>query len=97
MSNRGQLSTVIQEKAKAFWGREITQTELRLYPYIYTCAINERKIDPAKINVEERQIMTMWREAGHFKGGMADMNMTKEFFDFINDMLWMGYFTYDND
>lgn len=97
MANRGQLTTAIQEKAFAFWGRNITQTELRLYPYIYSCAINARRIDPSKVNVEEREIMRLWKDAGHFQGGMVEMNMTKEFFDFINEILWLGYFTYDND
>lgn len=97
MANRGQLTTAIQEKAMTFWGREIDQTELRLYPYIHFCAINSRKIDPAKVSAEERKIMRRWKDAGHFEGGMSEMNMTKEFFDFINEMLWLGYFTYDND
>lgn len=77
-------------------GRNITQTELRLYPYIHVCATNARKIDPNKVNQEEREIMRLWKDAGHFEGGMSGMNMTKEFFDFINEMLWMAYFTYDN-
>lgn len=97
MANRGQLTTAIQEKAVAFWGREITQTELRLYPYIYSCAINARKLDLNKINVEEREIMRSWKATGHFQGGASDINMTKEFFDFINEIQWLGYFIYDND
>lgn len=97
MAKRGQLTTVIQEKAVAFWGREIIQTELRLYPYVHHCAVNERKLDASKINAEERKIMRLWKDAGHFEGGLSDLNMSKEFFDFMNDMLWHGYFVYDSE
>lgn len=96
MAKRGELTPEIQERAKAFLDREISQTELRLYPYIHYCATNERKIKPEKINEEERQIMRLWKDAGHFEGGMSGINMTKEFFNFMNDMLWYGYFIYDN-
>lgn len=95
MAKRGQLTTDIQQMAVKFWGREITQTELRLYPYIHYCAINERKIDPQKINLEEREIMQLWKVTGHFEGGITGINMTKEFFDFMNDMLYYSYFIYD--
>ena len=97
MGKRGQLTDEIQEVAKAFLGREITQKELRLYPYIHYQATNDRKIDPAKIDQTEREILRLWKDAGHFEGGMSGINMTKEFFDFINDMLWMAYFTCDED
>lgn len=97
MANRGELTPLIQEKAKAFWGRNITQTELRLYPYIYYCCINERKLDPRKINLEEREIIQLWKAVGHFEGGMTGINMTREFFDFINDIQWHSYFVYDDD
>lgn len=97
MAKRGQLTAEIQAKAVAFWGREINQTELRLYPYIHSCAVNDRKIDPRKINSEERMLMQMWKRSGHFEGGMTDIDMSREFFDFINDLLWFAYFTYDSE
>lgn len=97
MGKRGQLTTAIQEKAVAFWGREIDQEELRLYPYVHYCAINSGKLDPAKMNLEERLILRKWKDAGHFEGGITEINMTKELFDFINEMLWMGYFAYDQE
>ena len=97
MAKRGELTTTIQGLAVGFWDREITQTELRLYPYVHSCAINARKLDPQKINLEEREIMQIWKASGHFSGGITEINMTREFFDFINTMLWHGYFIYDND
>lgn len=98
MAKRGELTSEIQEIAKIFLGREIDQTELRLYPYIHYCATNERKLKPEKINMEEKQIIRRWKDAGLFEGGISDdsMNMTKEFFDYMNDILWHGYFIYDN-
>lgn len=97
MAKRGELTQEIQDKAIAFWGWEITPTELRLYPYVHYCATNERKLDPVKINQEERTILQVWRDAGHFEGGMTGINMTKDLFDFINEMLWLAYFQYDSE
>lgn len=97
MAKRGQLTTGLQLMAVKFWGREITQTELRLYPYVHSCAINARKLDPEKINMEEREIMQLWKQTDHFDGGIStdSLYLTKEFFDFINDMLYYAYYIYD--
>lgn len=95
MAKRGQLTTALQLMAVKFWGREITQTELRLYAYVHSCACNERKIDPRKVNQEERKIMQIWKQTDHFDGGMTRLYLTKEFFDFINDILYYSYFIYD--
>lgn len=97
MAKRGQLTTAIQQKAIEFWGREIDQAELRLYPYVYDSAINSRKLDPQKISPDERVILRIWKDAGHFEGGASGINMTKELFDFINEILWMSYFAYDSE
>lgn len=97
MAKRGELTPEIQELAKKFWGREITWIELRLYPYIYYCAINDRKIKAEKVNSEERAIMKLWKDAGHFSSALFGMNMTKEFFDFMNEIQWLAYFTYDEE
>lgn len=97
MAKRGQLTTGIQLMAVKFWGRNITQTELRLYPYVHSCAINARRLDPEKINLEEREIMQLWKATDHFSGGISydSLYLSKEFFDFINDMLYYAYHVYD--
>jgi len=88
---RGQLTDKIQELAKDFLGREITTKELRLYPYLDYVMKNEQKIEPRRVNQEERDILQKLREGNHIEGGASGLSMTKEFYDYINQVLWLGY------
>ena len=94
MANRGQLTPAIAARAQQLLGKEITQTELRLMPYLQYVMLNEQKIDPRKINEEERQILSDWRERGWIEGGAAGMAMTEEFWSAMHELLWMGYVAY---
>lgn len=88
---RGMLNQEIEEMAKQFLGREITTTELRLYPYLDYLMKNEQRIDPNRINQEERNVLAILRQEGHIEGGASGLSMTKEFYDYINQVLWIGY------
>lgn len=88
---RGMLTPEIQALAKDFLHREITTTELRLYPYLDFVMKNDQWIDPRKINQDERQVLAILRQEGHIEGGMSGLSMTKEFFDYLNNVLWAGY------
>ncbi len=88
---RGQLTEDIQKLAKAFLGREITRLELRLYPYLDYQMKNEQKLDPRRINQEDRDILSILRREGHIEGGASGLSMTKEFYDYINQVLWYSY------
>lgn len=88
---RGALTEKIQELAKDFLGREITVRELRLYPYLDYTMKNDQKLDPRKVNQEERDILRVLKDEYHIEGGAGGLSMTKEFYDFINQMLWYGY------
>ena len=88
---RGQLTDEIQSLVKDFLGREITVRELRLYPYLDYVMKNEQKIDPNHINQEERDILKTLRQEGHIEGGASGLAMTKEFYDYINQVLWFSY------
>lgn len=91
MKNRGGLTKEVQRIAKEHIGREITQTELRLIPYIQCIMVNEQKLDPSKINSEERQIFMQWKKEGHCDGGMSGLLITKEFWDFMCEVLFEAY------
>ena len=88
---RGVLTDEIQGKARAFLGREITTTELRLYPYLDYLMKNTQRIDPNKCNGDDRAILQKLRTDGHIEGGASGLSMTREFYDYINDILWVGY------
>jgi hypothetical protein len=91
MSGRGALTPEIRARSKELLGYEIDKTELRLMPYIQFTMMNEQRLDPRKISGEERDVLQRWREAGHIEGGASGLAITREFWDIINDLLFMGY------
>lgn len=95
MANRGELTPFIKARMEAFLGRETTVAELRLLPYIGFVMVNDRAIDPKKVNREERDILALWRAAGYIEGGMSGLALTREFYDFVQDILFFGYVAYD--
>ena len=92
---RGQLTRRIKKKAKELLGYEITQIELRLMPYIMYVMQNEQKIQIAKCNWEDRKILKKWREAGHIEGGASGLAITKQFWDIICEIVFLGYVDID--
>ncbi len=57
---------------------------------------NEHVIDPNKINAEERQILSKWRASGHIEGGASGMGITKEFWNIITELIFLGYVDIEN-
>jgi len=88
---RGQLTEDIQKLAKTFLGREISVRELRLYPYLDYVMKNGQVIEPNRIGKDERDVLSVLRQEGHIEGGASGLAMTKEFYDYINQVLWFGY------
>ena len=93
---RGMLTEKIQEMAKEFLGYEIDTDELRLIPYVHYCLVNEQKVDPVKMNREDRTIFARWKKAGHIDGDMTRLAVTKEFWDFMCAILFVSYVDINN-
>ena len=91
MQKRGQLTDRIRAKSKELLGYEIGVRELRLMPYILTVMMNKQKIDPNCINAEERDILSKWRTAGHIAGGASGLGITRQFWDVICEITFLGY------
>lgn len=94
MAERGELTEAVRDKIERFMERSTTTQELRLMPYIQYQMMNEQRIDPTVLNEVNREILSLWREAGHIKGGMSGLAITREFWDFINDVLFDAYAAY---
>jgi len=94
MAERGELTSKIKKMSKELLGYEIDKTELRLMPYIQYQIMNEQKLDPNKMNKDDRDILQKWREAGHMEGGALGLSITKDFWNKINEILWLGYASY---
>jgi hypothetical protein len=91
MSGRGVLTHEIRLLSKELLGYEITQSDLRLMPYIQYVMMNEQKINPAHISGDERKILSFWRKQGFMEGGASGLSITKHFWDGINQILWLAY------
>lgn len=96
MAKRGELTPTIAQKMEKFLGREATQKELRLYPYLAHVMVNDRKIEPIRIDQPEREILSKLRAEGHIEGGASGLAMTREFFLFISDVVFDAYAAFDN-
>ena len=90
-TNRGVVNGTIIELSKKLLGYEITRTELRLMPYIQFTMMNAQKLEPNRINGEERDVLNKWKKKGWVNGGASGMSITKEFWDAINSILWLAY------
>lgn len=88
---RGKLTDAVQAKARGLMGRDITTVELRMMPYVQSVMMNAQKLDPRKINQEEREVLAVWRAAGHIEGGAGGLSITRDFWDILHDILFMAY------
>jgi len=95
---RGVLTTDVNKMAELMIGRKlIGTTELRLIPYVHYIMVNDRKLDINKINGEERKILQQWKKEGHIEGGASGLAITKHFWDFMCEVLFIAYVGYDNE
>ena len=88
---RGDLTKRIKVKSKELLGYEITQTELRLMPYILTVMMNEQRIVPRHCSQDDREVLSKWRKAGHTEGGASSLQITEEFWNIICEIIRLGY------
>lgn len=48
-------------------------------------------ISPDKVNGEERLILQKWTQLGFLKSPSTELQISKEFWDGMNEILWLGY------
>ena len=88
---RGKLTEKATKIAKDFLGRDIDVTELRLYSYLDYTIKNSQKLKPEHINSNDRKILSNLKEEKHIEGGVTGLSMTREFYDYIQDILFETY------
>lgn len=97
MGHRGHLTEEIDRKATELLGVKINQVELRLLPYVQFELMNNRHIERHKVNAQERELLEQWRTRGWIQGGeRGSLSCTKEFWDAMNEILWLGYVDHGN-
>ena len=98
MKLRGCIYPELKEKAENYLGREFTQTELRLYPYLTYVFVNNGKVERNKISDEERLILETLKSEGRIVREYPNYYYpTKEFWMFINEILTDSYVTLVED
>ncbi len=88
---RGILTEEILTKAAKLGLVNISVKELRLMPYIQNVMVNSQRLDPACINQMDRDILAKWRKAGYLEGGATGMTITYQFWNIINELMWIAY------
>lgn len=88
---RGQVSPRIEKRSQELLGYVIGTKELRLMPYIQYEMVNNQRIEIHKIDPEERKILSKWKEAGHMEGGASGLAITQDFWNIINELIFLGY------
>ena len=63
---------------------------------IWKYGTNDQKIKPQHCNQADRDILRKWKVAGHIEGGMTGLAITKEFWDIICEIIFMGYVDIDH-
>lgn len=96
-TGRGVLTPDIEAKSEELLGYAITQHELRLMPYIQHVMMNDQRLDLNRINSEERKIVSNWRKHGFLEGGAGPMVISRQFWDAINELMWMAYVNYHGE
>ena len=89
---RGVLTDKIQAKAKKFLQREISQKELRLYPYIdYSIKNGCQGWSYSKMDEEEIKILNRLYSEGYIIYSPEKVIVTRIFYDFMQDILATSY------
>ena len=89
---RGKLTEALKKKGEAFLGREFTQKELRLYPYIDYCIKNNcQGWSFSKMNATELDIIDQLEEDGCLVYSAEKVVVSRAFYNFMQDMLAESY------
>jgi hypothetical protein len=97
MGNRGELTGEAIALGNKLLGFDMTKDELRMLPFIQYCVMNSGAMDVSRINGEDRAILSNFLKLGfltqHLRstGDVIDVRVTKDFWDKMNEILWLTY------
>lgn len=91
IQGRGELTRRIEKKSEQLLGKAITMRELRFIVYLQYVLVNEQKVDPRKVNSEEKYMLDKWRSQGYIAGDDEHLLVSKEFWDAMSEIVYLGY------
>lgn len=89
--SRGALTEEVQEVAKEKLGRVISQTELRLMPYVWDCLMNSKNLKREHINEEDRNILRDWKISEWIFDPTSNLQVSSDFYDSISAICKISY------
>lgn len=93
---RGMITDEINAKAKELMGYEaLSSQELRLMPYLQYIIVNGQGVLHNRVNTEERAILDIWIKKGFISNVYEQLEMTKEFWNAISELIYLGYVNHD--
>ena len=96
MAKRGKLTDYIKTESSKFNGNPISLAELKLIPYVVDCLLNNRLVNIRHISPADITIINVWKSLGYVDYTQTKFTVTKQFWDFMTQMLWMGYVNNNN-
>ncbi len=89
---RGVLTEEIKAKSLELMGYEISVRELRLMPYVDYTAKNSQILN--NVNDEEEIILQNWIDKGFIFLSAGNLSFTKDFYNILQELLWLGHVDY---
>ena len=90
--NRGGKEHIelVKKDFEKFLGRDPSLLEIRLFPYLIY-SLMDQMIEREKITLEEKVLLTNYEKQGFIKKRGTDIGCTKEFWNFITDVVYKTY------
>lgn len=94
-NGRGTFTPKVHELSEKLLGRQMTITELRLLPYLDNCIKDFNILKDthfrSKVSDDEIEFIHWLEEQGHVLWQADKIMVTKEFYDFMKEVLWESY------
>jgi len=93
IQHRGVITKRIQKKSKTLLGYKIESKEFELMGYMQYIMMNDQHLEPTKLSVTDIPIVKRWTDKKYisFTDNNKYVQITKEFWDIINELLYLGY------
>lgn len=80
----------LDKKFQQMLGRDANKNEIRFFPYLMHCLMDQY-VDRNKLNEHELDLLHDYQNKGLLVKQGADIGSTKEFWDFISEIVYDRY------